>query len=342
MKIGPYDLKKDILVVAEIGNNHEGDFSLAREMIGLAAKAGAGAVKFQTIRAERLVSPTDVDRVRTLKSFEFSDEQFSQLAETAKAAGLLFMSTPFDPVSVETLAPLVPAIKISSGDNTFYPLLEAAADTGKPIILSTGLADMQLIGFAKSLVEKTWLEAGREDLVRDGLALLHCVSAYPTPPDEANLAAIPRLKTEFGATVGYSDHTLGIEAAVTSVVLGARIVEKHFTIDHDHSAFRDHQLSADPSELAEMVRRIKEVSSLLGDPEGKPGPSEMAAHDAVRRSIVAARDIPEGKALSWPDLSWTRPGQGLAPGNESLILGRRPRRGIKAGEMITPDLLEET
>ncbi len=342
MKIGPFDLDKDVLVVAEIGNNHEGDYALAEEMIGLAARAGAGAVKFQTIRAEKLVSPADPDRLKTLKSFELTDEQFHGLAESAQRAGILFLSTPFDLDSVKVLEPLVPALKISSGDNTFYPLLRAVAQAGKPVLLSTGLADLKRIGYAKALIEKVWLETGREDLVPDGLVLLHCVSAYPTPPEEANLAAIPRLITEFGGTVGYSDHTLGIEAAVTSVALGARIVEKHFTIDHHHSAFRDHQLSADPAEMAEMTRRIKETCVLLGDKEGRPGPSETAAHEAVRRSIVAARDIPAGHTLVWPDLSWTRPGKGLAPGNEDLILGRRAARRIKPGEMITPDLLEES
>ncbi len=341
MKIGPVDLEKEVLVVAEIGNNHEGDFGLARDMIGLAAEAGAGAVKFQTIRAERLVSPSDPDRVRMLKKFELTDGQFRELSAAAERAGVLFLSTPFDPDGVKSLEPLVPAFKISSGDNTFYPLLETAARAGKPILLSTGLADLSRIGYAKALIERTWLEEGRRDLAADGLALLHCVTAYPTPPREANLAAIPRLRSEFGRTVGYSDHTLGIEAAVTSAALGARVVEKHFTIDHNHSAFRDHRLSADPKELAEMIRRIRETLILLGEEEGNPGPSETAARDAVRRSIVAARDLPAGHILSWPDLSWTRPGLGLAPGREALVLGRKTGREIGAGEMILPEILEE-
>ena len=342
MKIGSFDLDREVLVVAEIGNNHEGNYGLAQELIGLAARAGAGAVKFQTIRAEQLVSPLDKDRMRTLKSFELTDDQFSSLAAAAREAGLLFLSTPFDLGGIRILEPLVPALKISSGDNTFYPLLEAAARTGKPLILSTGLADLHRIRYAKALIEKTWLETGRGDLAADGLALLHCVSAYPTPPAEANLAAIPRLRSEFGCTVGYSDHTLGLEAAVASVALGARIVEKHFTIDHNHSSFRDHQLSADPAQLAELVKRIKETVILLGDEEGRPGPSEMGAHDLVRRSIVAARDIPAGQTIAWPDLSWTRPGLGMAPGNEGLVLGRKAAKQIKVGEMITPDLLEES
>ena len=128
---------------------------------------------------------------------------------------------------------------------------------------------------------------------------------------------------------------------MASVALGARIVEKHFTIDHNHSSFRDHQLSADPIQLAELIKRIKETVVLLGDEEGRPGPSEMGAHDLVRRSIVAARDIPAGKTIAWPDLSWTRPGRGLAPGNEGLVLGRKAAKRVRAGEMITPDLLEE-
>ena len=282
MRIGDLDLDERVMVVAEIGNNHEGDFGLAQELIGLAAEAGVDAVKFQTFRTEHYVARRDRRRFEQLRSFEltieqfdaipegtkdpgllkakkalkrkmpkrranqqyWTESQFEKLAATAAAAGLRFLSTPFDLDSVRCLAGLVDAFKISSGDNTFFPLLQAVARTGKPVILSSGLATLDQLREAQAVIAG----ARGEPVARD-LAILHCVSSYPVPPAEANLAVIPRLREALGCTVGYSDHTLGIEAAGVSVALGARIVEKHFTHDRNHSDFRDHRLSADPAEL---------------------------------------------------------------------------------------------
>lgn len=337
MRIGAVDLAKEVLVVAEIGNNHEGSYTLAEEMIGRAAEAGAGAVKFQTFRAEHYVSPADAARFSQLKSFELTYDEFARLAKVARDEKIMFLSTPFDPESAAFLHQLVPAFKIASGDNNFYPLLETVAQLGKPILLSTGLADLAQVRYSKGFIEHIW----RELHIEQDLAVLHCVTSYPVPPGEVNLGAVLQLRQELQCTVGYSDHTAGIEAAALSVALGARVVEKHFTIDKQLSAFRDHQLSADPREMAELVRRIQMVLEMTGTGEKVLQSSERANLGVVRRSIVARRDLPQGATLGWGDITWTRPGGGLSPGKEHLVLGRTLAVPIRQGAPITPDLLEE-
>jgi N,N'-diacetyllegionaminate synthase len=336
MKIGPIDLNQDILIVAEIGNNHEGSYTLAEELIGQAAQAGVGAVKFQTFRTEQYVSCQDKARFDQLKSFELTSNEFEKLSKVAYEAGLLFLSTPFDLESARFLNTIVPAFKIASGDNDFYPLLEVVAETGKPIIMSTGLADLTQIRYSKTFIEKTW----RDLAIEQQLAILHCVSSYPTPPNEANLAVIPYLRRELQSVVGYSDHTMGLEAAVLAVALGARIIEKHFTIDKNFSDFKDHQLSADPQELVQLVQRVKDVSTLLGS-EGKiVQQSEAANIKAVRRSIVARSDLPKGRTISWEDITWVRVSSGgLRVGKEHLVLGKTLFKPMLMGEPITIESL---
>lgn len=332
MRVGEFDLDKEVLVIAEIGNNHEGDYGLAEEMIRLAAGAGAGAVKFQTIVPERLVSATETERVRQLRRFQFSYEQFASLKATADRLGILFLSTPFDLDSARFLESLVPAFKIASGDNTFYPLLDVVCRTGKPLILSTGLVDITQAAGCVSYIRDRWAEHG----VEQQLALLHCVVNYPTALEDANLSAIRDLAS-LGVTVGYSDHTLGIEAAVLSVGVGARIIEKHFTVDKNHSEFRDHQLSADPDDLAELVRRVKQASVMLGAGLSEHRTNEAEISPRVRRSIVASRELALGTVLAAEHLTWVRPGGGLAPGQESLLLGKALTRPVQAGELIRAD-----
>ena len=337
MKIGNWDLDKEILVVAEIGNNHEGEYVLAEEMIKLAAQAGAGAVKLQVIVPEKLVSPNDKDRIKQLKKFQLSYAEFEKLSTVAEREKVLFLATPFDIDSTRFLEKLVPAYKIASGDNNFFPLIDVVARTGKPIILSSGLADIQQLTTTRDFIRNIWQENG----VEQEMAMLHCVSSYPTPPEEANLGAIQQLKERLGVTVGYSDHTLGIEAAVLAAALGSRIIEKHFTLDKHYSDFRDHQLSADPGELTSLVQRVKEVTGLLGTGDKVVQPGEKAAEGLVRRSIVAGRNLPRGTVLKFEDLTWLRPGGGLAPGNEAKLVGKNLLRNLSAGEYILPEDIGE-
>jgi len=332
MKIGEKDLERDVLIIAEIGNNHEGDFGLAQEMIALAAAAGADAVKFQTIVPDRLVSATQHDRIRQLRRFQFSYDQFASLKATADGHGVMFLSTPFDLESAAFLNSLVPAYKIASGDNTFWPLLDAVARTGKPIILSTGLMDLGEAAQTLRYLQDRWMEHG----LKQEVALLHCVVNYPTAPADANLLALRDL-AGLGVTVGYSDHTIGTDAAALSVALGARIIEKHFTIDKNHSDFRDHQLSADPSELAALVKRVQETVAMLGSGLAGHRANEAEITPRVRRSIVASRDLPAGSILTAEDLTWVRPGGGLEPGREGELLGRQVIRPLAAGELVLPE-----
>ena len=337
MKIGSWDLEQKVLIVAEIGNNHEGSYALAEEMIGQAARAGVGAVKFQVIVPERLVSPKNRERLQQLQRFRLSYAEFEKLSQVAEREGVLFLATPFDIESAHFLNSLVPAFKIASGDNNFFPLIEVVATTGKPIILSSGLADIAQIAATRDFIQGIWDERG----ISQELAVLHCVASYPVPPKEANLLAIRALRDQLGVTVGYSDHTLGIEAAVVSVALGARIVEKHFTLDKNYSDFRDHQLSADPEEMALLVRRVREVIELLGTGNKVPQTSEGRVEASVRRCIVAQKALPKGSVIGWEDITWLRPADGLPPGKKHLVIGRTLKQPISRGEPITLEILDE-
>ncbi len=335
MKIGEFDIDDRVMLIAEVGNNHEGDVSLAEKMIDLAVEAGADAVKFQTLRADKIASKADQARFERLQSFELTHGDFERLARRTVERGAIFLSTPFDLESAAFLNDLCPAFKISSGDNNFDPLLETVAGFGKPIIFSAGAAEMPRVRYAKALIERIW----SHDQIDPGLVVLHCVSAYPTPVEEANLAVITTLRDELRCRVGYSDHTMGIEAAVLSVALGARVIEKHFTLDKQHSDFRDHQLSADPVEMAELVRRVRQAESLLGAGRKDLQPSEIPVAAAVQRRIVAAQDLPQGTVIQWQHLNWIRHAEGMLPGSESRILGQKLLQPVREGNPICPELM---
>jgi N,N'-diacetyllegionaminate synthase len=333
MKIENWNSNDRVLVIAEIGNNHEGDFELAEKMIGLAAQAGADAVKFQTIVPEKLVSSSQQARIEQLRKYQFSYEQFEKLSKTALKENVLFFSTPFDIESAQFLNSIVPAYKIASGDNNFFPLIEVIAETGKPIILSTGLVDLDEVKRTKEFIQRVW----DSKKITQEMAFLHCVVSYPTSDHDANLLAIREL-LKLGVTAGYSDHTLGIEAAILSVVLGARIIEKHFTISKTHSTFRDHSLSADPKDMAELVRKVRQAEQMLGCGKKQPQKSEKEIIPNVRRSIVAGRNLNAGETLTKADLLYVRPAGGLAPEFEVKLAGRKLKKPIKSGELI---LLED-
>ncbi|MBM3545110.1 MAG: hypothetical protein FJX44_11550 [Alphaproteobacteria bacterium] len=332
MQIGPLDTSKDIVVIAEIGNNHEGDAKLAEEMVIQAAAAGAHAVKFQSIDPRLLIAPDQPERIAQLDRFKLSQESMSRLAAVAHAEGLEFLSTPFYLDAVNELDPLVPAFKIASGDNDFIPLLEKIARTGKPIIMSCGMVDLETIACSGRYIRNVWQEIQKPSEI----ALLHCVSSYPTPIEEANLRAIQTL-APLADVVGYSDHTLGIEAAVAAAAVGARIIEKHFTLDKNQSDFRDHQLSADPTELKTLCEQVKRVNVMLGDGKKSQMPCEVSITPVIRRSIAAAHNLSKGATVQWEDLGWLRPGDGLPPGQEARLLGRTLLRNVAAGQRIMPE-----
>tara|TARA_Y100001934_G_scaffold260165_2_gene332155 strand:- start:1958 stop:2971 length:1014 start_codon:yes stop_codon:yes gene_type:complete len=336
MRIGEFDLEDGVFVVAEIGNNHEGSVAAAEEMIGRAAEAGVNAVKFQSIDPAQLVAPGETDRLKQLNGFRLSDEEYFRLAKVAGSEGVHFLSTPFFLDAVEFLEPLVPAFKVASGDNNFMPLLRCLAATTKPIFLSSGMSSLADISESVRVIEAAWQENRIEP--EPGLVLMHCVSSYPTAAEDANLGFMRELST-LGHPVGYSDHTIGIDAAPIAVALGARVIEKHFTLDKNFSEFRDHQLSCDPADMLTYCERIREAERLLGNGLKRLLECEKATEAAARRSIAASRDLPADHVLDWQDLTWLRPGTGIAPGGEDAIVGKRLSAPVLHGGTISPEQL---
>ena len=332
MKIGKINTNKKVFIIAEIGNNHEGSFDIAKKTIIEAAKTGVDAVKFQTFIPEHYVSCIDQSKLNKLRNFQLSYNQFRELSKLTKKKGLIFFSTPFDLKSAKFLNKIQSIFKISSGDNNFYQLIETVASFEKSMIVSTGAANIDMVRKVYNKILKVWSSKKKNN---QNLALLHCVSSYPVPNEQANLASIVHLKKLFpDVVVGYSDHTIGITAAVLSVIAGARIVEKHFTLDKNYSDFRDHQLSADPEEMRLMVNKIREAEKMLGKEEKKPQLCEKDAHVASRRSVAANCDLKMGTKLSSIHLTWVRPGNGFPPGEEKKILGKKLSRNLKMGEII--------
>jgi N,N'-diacetyllegionaminate synthase len=337
VRIGSFDTDERVFLVAEIGNNHEGSVDNARRLVREAARAGVDAVKFQTFRTEHFARRADEARYARLESFELTPGDFASLAELAHAEGLLFISTPLDLGSVDVLEPLVDAFKVASSDNDFFPLLERVAATGKPVIVSSGLVDLEGIRRCVGFIRDEWQAQSTEG----ELAVLQCVSSYPAPPEETNLRTIDELARELGCTVGYSDHTVGIDAAAFAVPAGARVVEKHFTLDKNFSDFRDHALSADPADMSELARRVRTAETLLGSSAKTVQPSEVETLEALRRSIVAARDLKRGERIEAADLTWMRPGDALRPGEEDRLVGRVLTRDVPFGDQLSAPDVEE-
>jgi N,N'-diacetyllegionaminate synthase len=331
-------------VVAEAGVNHNGDPRMAARLVDAAADAGADAVKFQAFRAGEVASvgspkaayqlrsgTTDESQADMLSRLELSPETFADLARRAKSRGTLFLASAFDVRSVDMLVGLgVPALKLGSGEITNLALLEHAAQAGVPLILSTGMADLPEIAQAVDTV------GGSGDAP---LVLLHCTSAYPAPAEQANLRAIATMRDEFGLPVGYSDHSEGDAVALAAVALGACVLEKHFTLDRSLPG-PDHRASLEPAQLAELVRRIRLVEGALGDGVKRPTPTELENAAVVRRSLAAAEDIPAGTVLSDGMVTALRPGTGIPPGKIGEVLGRRVRRALSKGELLSSADLE--
>jgi len=329
MKIGNVDTDQTVMIIAEIGNNHEGDVAFARDMVVAAAEAGADAVKFQTIEPRKLVAADQTARIAQLERFQLSRETFEDLAKTAAANNVMFLSSVFSLDAVDWLGDIMPAFKIASGDMTYTRLLEKVALTGKAILLSTGAADLDEVRTAQQTIEDVWARTG----VRPGLAILHCTVNYPTAAGDANLSALADLAT-LGVTVGYSDHTLGNTAALLSVGMGARVIEKHFTLDNNHSDFRDHAVAADPAGFAELVNQVREAEMIIGSGGKRRLPCEVEAAPGVRRSVHAARDIAAGTKLTAEDTICLRPEGGITPAKEADLIGRTANVAIPAGTII--------
>jgi len=331
-------------VIAEAGVNHNGEPALAHALIDAAAAAGADAVKFQTFHAERLAlasapkaayqersGPAGESQFDMLRRLELPDQEVRALATHCREKGILFLSSPFDEDSADFLEALgMPAFKVPSGELTNSPFLRHLAAKGRPLIVSTGMADMAEVEVAVEAVRA----AGDPPL-----ALLHCVSNYPADPADCNLRAIGALARAFGVPVGWSDHTVGIDIAVAAVALGAAILEKHFTTDRALPG-PDHRASLQPGELADMVTAVRRVESALGTGVKRPAAGEAGTADVARKSLVAVRDLAAGTVIAATDLTARRPGTGIPPSRQGDLLGRRLKVNVAVGDLLTPDMVE--
>jgi len=314
-------------VIAEIGFNHGGDIALARSMIEAAAAAGADAVKFQSYLASDLCFE-EAPHYQLIKQGEMDLSQHRYLAAAAQESGVTFLSTPFSQAMADILAEVgVPAYKVASMDVTNLPLLAHIARMKKPILLSTGMATLPEIAVAIETIRKC-SEAQ--------LVLLHCISHYPTSPEQVNLRTIAGLREAFKLEVGFSDHTLGNAAAVSAVALGARVIEKHFTTDKN-LAGPDHKISADPAQLADLVKNIREAEASLGRSALDESRADRMNAAPYRRGLYAARDIAEGSVLTADMLHAVRPETELKPGDAGKLVGRKTRRQLRRAAAISPD-----
>jgi N,N'-diacetyllegionaminate synthase len=341
IRIGNRTIGEDepCFIIAEAGVNHNGNTKLAKKLIDMAKDAGADAVKFQTFRAEEVVTRTakkaEYQRETTgsgesqyemIRKLELSERDFRLLANYATERQIMFLSTPFDRGSVDLLADLdVPAFKIASGEITDFPLIKHIAQKGKPIILSTGMSTLVDIREAIGTIR----DQGTSQIV-----LLHCVSEYPARAEEVNLRAMATLRKIFKVPVGLSDHTVGTVIPIAAVALGAAVMEKHFTLDKDMEG-PDHRASLNPVELKEMVEGIRKVESSLGDGRKSLTDGERDTRRVARRSIVACMDIPEGTLITPDMVAAKRPGTGIAPKYLDRVVGCVAAAGIARDELVT-------
>lgn len=319
------------LIIAEIGNNHDGDLDQARRLVAAAAEAGADAVKFQTYDPDRLVRPGH-QLYDFFKRYLLPRDWHVILKNEAVAAGMLFLSTPFDPDAADFLVSLgVPALKIASSDLTNLPLVRRCASHGLPLLISSGMGTYNEIEAA--------LEAARGEGC-DRLAVLHCVSLYPTPPNKVALRVIPELRRRLRLQVGFSDHSLSPALPVAAVALGARIVEKHFTLDRALPG-PDHSVALEPDQFALMARGCRDTVVALGEGEKRLTDELHEVRNNSQRGLYAAADIPAGAELGPEMTALLRPAAELSAADLPTILGKRAARDIKAGEPLTADMFHD-
>lgn len=340
-------------IIAEAGVNHNGSSELAFKLIDAAVAAGADAVKFQTFKTEKLVSPRarkaayqetqtgEGDQFAMLKALELSDEVYRKLADYCAEKGIEFLSTPFDEKSADFLIELgCRRFKIPSGELTNNPFLRFLAKKGLPMILSTGMATLDEVATAVSLIQQTRHQQGFSEPLAEVLTLLHCTSSYPAPPEDVNLLAMQTLAETFRLPVGYSDHTAGIFVAPVARTLGAVVFEKHLTLDRNLPG-PDHVASLEPDELTQMIKAIRDTDKVLGSPDKLPTTQELEVRVAARRSVTLAVDAAAGTELTPDMLTLMRPGDGVPPGQLETVVGRRLRYARQAGDTLYYDDLVE-
>lgn len=328
-----------VFIIAEAGVNHNGRLDLAKKLIDAAAEAGADAIKFQTFKAEQVVTGAgkmagyqkknlgkNQSQLAMLKKLELAEKDYPELIRYARERGLVFLSTPHGGFeSVDFLNSLrVPAFKFGSGDLTNLPLLAHAAIYKKPMILGAGMATLGEIREAIECIKNS----GNNKII-----ILHCTTDYPCAPEEANLNIIKTMGDKLGALIGYSDHTLGSQVPVMAATLGVCVIEKHLTLNKKMSG-PDHMASSDPKEFSDMVEAVRNAGKILGSSEKKPTKSELQYIPAVRKSLVAAKLIKKGELFTSANLAIKRPGTGLSPKYFFKLLGKKASRDIDSDSLI--------
>lgn len=327
------------LIIAEAGVNHNGDIQLAKQLIDIAATAQVDYIKFQTFKAEKLVNKyagkadyqkentgNDDTQYNMLKSLELSESEHEDLIDYCKLKGVKFLSTAFDFDSIDFLKDKLDFYKIPSGEITNYPYLIKVSELKLPVVMSTGMATMEEVKDAlKVLVDN--------GLSKDMVTILHCNTEYPTPMGDVNLKAMNTIGKELGVDIGYSDHTLGIEIPIAAVAMGAKVIEKHFTLDRSMEG-PDHQASLEPDELVNMVRSIRNIEKALGSGIKEPSESETKNRPIARKSIVALKAIKQGEILSEENITVKRPGTGMSPMKWLDVIGTPAKKNYSKDEEI--------
>ncbi len=334
--------KQKVVVIAEAGVNHNGDFEKAKKLIDVASDAGVDFVKFQTFQAEKLVTKSadradyqnqntgdDDSQFEMLKKLELSTEQHHKLIDYCQEKDIQFFSTGFDLDSLEFLHKLgLKLAKIPSGEITNLPYLQKIAQLFDEVILSTGMADMEEIQSAIKILFDNGLK-------KENLTILHCNTEYPTPMEDVNLKAMLYIQNELGVKVGYSDHTLGIEVPIAAVALGATVIEKHFTLNRNLPG-PDHKASLEPDELKAMISGIRNIEkAITGSGIKEPSPSELKNKPIARKSIVAKSNIKKGELFSADNLTIKRPGTGISPMKWNEVVGQTAQKDFHVDELIT-------
>lgn len=334
-------MKSNVLIIAEAGVNHNGSLEIAKRLVDEAVKAGVDIIKFQTFKAENLVSKSarqaeyqrrnigneDESQFSMLKKLELNEKQHLELIEYCKEKRIKFFSTAFDMDSIEFLHTLgIGLWKIPSGEITNYPYIKKIAQYHEPVILSTGMCNLSDIKAALNVL----LDSG---LTKEKITVLHCNTEYPTPMEDVNLKAMLEISSRFGVEIGYSDHTEGIEIPIAAVALGAKVIEKHFTLDKTMNG-PDHKASIEPDELRAMVKAIRNVEKALGNGHKEISASEKKNIEVARKSIVASCNISKGEIFSESNITVKRPGNGISPMRWEDVIGTVAKRDFKEEELI--------
>lgn len=340
MKIKNQNESTKIFIIAEAGVNHNGSVELAKKMIDAVAQIGVDAVKFQTFKADRIISEfaskanyqlktTDINesQLDMVKKLELSIQAHETLIEYCRQKNVLFLSSPFDLESIDLLNNIgLETYKIPSGEITNLPYLRKIGSLGKKIIMSVGMAEMREIEGALKIL----ISAGTP---KQNITVLHCCTEYPAPLEDVNLLAMVTIRDTFDIKVGYSDHTLGIEVSLAAAALGAQVIEKHFTLDRN-MAGPDHKASIEPIELRDMVKSIRNIERALGDGVKKALRAESLNKSLVRKSIVASCDIAEGEIFTENNIAAKRPATGISPMNWDKVIGKAAKKSFKKDELI--------